>query len=105
MKKIVETKKLDTDKIKVWGLKFDKDAYDKMVLDVLIEQEAKQKEEELKKEREMIKSWIFTLTRKNIANWNEERMELLNHIDFLISNSEDNQKKNYIREFTTYLKK
>lgn len=98
MNNILETKTPDINKIQEWNISFDKDTYKQMTLDVLIEEKAKETEERLTKERETIKSWNFVLTRKNVANGNSERNELLAHIDFLASESEDKAERKFYKK-------
>lgn len=95
MKKIIETKKLDTDKIKVWELKFDKEVYKKDVLEAIIEDKAKETEEKLRKEKEekeklrliriekknkVVEDGVFNLHSKNINK--QSLSSLLEYFDF-----------------------
>lgn len=91
------TNSIENEKIKIdsWESKFDKNVYEKNVLEAIIEDKAKETEERLTKEREMIKSWNFELYRGNVANGNNERMELLNHFTFLKTESTDKSEEKF----------
>jgi len=82
---------------------FDKNTYEREIFESIIEQKAKETENKLSKEREMIKSWKFEISRENIANWNNERMELINHINFLESKSSNKAEKKLYKKMQNIL--
>lgn len=114
--KLLEIKKPNIEAIKK-GVNFDKDVYKKDILETITEDKAKEieslkaitedkakeTEEILTKEREMIKSWNFEISRENIANWNKERMELLSHCDFLVEQSIDSSERNLYKKVRSIL--
>ncbi len=88
---LLKTQKPNIEAIKN-GVNFDKDTYEKNIYEAIIENKAKETEERLTKERDMIRSWIFEIERDNLKldtkrkeweiDWEDE---LLKHFESLVS--------------------
>ena len=100
MTNLLDIKKPNVNKVNPWEVSFDKDTYQKRLLEAIIEKKAKEAQDLLRKEKEMVKAGSFKISRNNIKLDNkkeiedrDEKMELINLFNTLIDEEKDKTNK------------